>query len=178
MISTLELDRRNLDAALDSLDARLRVDLKNIIEHPAVMGRGGFSSVTIGDLTEEEIALYGNLSAGKVAIKRLFSDSSRDLRVTFRLVREVKIWERLDHPNILQLLGFHLSPTLDIALIVCLWEPRSSINRHIMDTKPNLLAQLHLLSDVAEGLAYLHAFELAVSHGDINWSLDILFTPV
>ncbi|KAG8984883.1 hypothetical protein FRB93_006180 [Tulasnella sp. JGI-2019a] len=168
MSSKLDLDRRNLDSALDSLDARLRVNLANIIEHPAVMGRGGFSSVTVGDLTEEGIALYGSLSAGKVAIKRLFSDSSKDLRVAFRLIREVKIWERANHSNILKLLGFHLSPSLEEALIVCPWEPRGNVNKYIADTKPDMVERLSLLLDIAQGLAYLHEFQPPVCHGDIK----------
>ncbi|KAG8984882.1 hypothetical protein FRB93_006179 [Tulasnella sp. JGI-2019a] len=168
MSSGLDLDRSNLDTALGSLDNRLRVNLANIIEHPAVIGRGGFSSVTVGDLTEEGISLYGNLSAGKVEIKRLFSDSNKDLRVAFRLIREVKIWEKVDHHNILKLLGFHLSPNLDVALIICPWEPRGSINKYIGDAKPNVLERLGLLLGVAAGLTYLHRFEPAVCHGDIK----------
>ncbi|KAG9027057.1 hypothetical protein FRB95_008158 [Tulasnella sp. JGI-2019a] len=168
MSSELNLDQRDLEAALDAINPRLRVNLVNIIEDPAVIRRGGFGIITVGQLTEEGISLYGNITTGKVAIKRLFSDPGKDLRVAFRLIREVKIWESLDHPNILKLLGFYLSSSLDEALIICPWEPCGSINKYIADAKPDMLERLRLLSDVAEGLGYLHGFQPAMCHGDIK----------
>ncbi|KAG8992850.1 hypothetical protein FRB93_002172 [Tulasnella sp. JGI-2019a] len=166
MAAKVKLDRKNLDTELASLDPKLRVKRRNIIETSEVIGHGGFGSVTVGTLTAEGISLYGNLNGGKVAVKKLFTDPSKDLRVATRLIREVKIWAQLDHPKILKFIGFYLSPNMDEALIICPWEPRGSINKYIIDTKPDVLKRLSLLSDVTEGLAYLHASK--VCHGDIK----------
>ncbi|KAG9032628.1 hypothetical protein FRB95_001138 [Tulasnella sp. JGI-2019a] len=168
MAARLKLDQKNLDAELASLDPKLRVKRSNIIEDREVIGIGGYGVVTRGLLTAEGISLHGNLNDGKVAVKKLPVDPSKDLRVAIRLIREVKIWAQLDHPNILKFLGFYLSPNLDEILIISPWEPRGNINKYIMDTKPDMPKRLRMLSDVAEGLAYLHAFKPTVCHGDIK----------
>ncbi|KAG8992853.1 hypothetical protein FRB93_002175 [Tulasnella sp. JGI-2019a] len=160
--------RNDLDAELASLDPKLLINRRNVMESPEVIGQGGFGSVTIGTLTAEGISLYGNLNGGKVAVKKPLNDPNRDLRFAISLIREVKIWAQLDHPNILKFLGYYLSPDLDEILIISPWEPRGNINKYIVDTRPDMPKRLNLLSDVAEGLAYLHAFKPTVYHGDVK----------
>ncbi|KAG9024361.1 hypothetical protein FRB95_011617 [Tulasnella sp. JGI-2019a] len=84
-----------LRAALDSLGTyqvkydRLQIDMNN------ELGRGGFGVVR-----------RAHLGGQVVAAKILRSDESKDIRVAKRLVREMKVWSGLCHPNMLPLIGF------------------------------------------------------------------------
>lgn len=40
---------------------------------------------------------------------------------TQALGRELKVWSRVNHPNVVPLIGFHLSPTVDAAWLLSPW---------------------------------------------------------
>ena len=101
----------------------------------------------------------------KVAVKQLRSrNENMDLQVAYvrglihpasgrlndrdhqRLVREIKIWSTLDHPNILPFVGFHLSDSLDEALLITPYEPRGSVVKYVKDTQPDDLERFRLVS--------------------------------
>ncbi|KAJ8581558.1 kinase-like protein [Rhizopogon salebrosus TDB-379] len=100
----------------------------------------------------------------QVAVKVIKSHiTEADLR---RFQREVGIWSRLVHENIVPLVGtteeFGPLPSL-----VSLWFPHGTLHRLITEQGPTLSirTKLNLLHDIASGLNYLHGFFIV--HGDI-----------
>lgn len=51
--------------------------------------------------------------------------------ISQRLVREIKIWSKLDHPHILPLLGFYASPPFGSALLVTPLAPLGSVEDYM-----------------------------------------------
>ncbi|KAG9000191.1 hypothetical protein FRB94_005635 [Tulasnella sp. JGI-2019a] len=159
-------DLHALNKALADL-GKHRISLETLeIDEIHVIGTGGFGVVKQGKLS-------GYPSA--VAIKRLRSDDTKDIRVAKRLVREMKAWSKLQHPNILPLLGFYLSNNLDLALIVCPLQPYGNIKDYLQQVKPSNLDRLGLVLDTIRAVEYLHNLDPPVVHGDIK-ALNILMS--
>ncbi|KAG2121407.1 kinase-like domain-containing protein [Suillus cothurnatus] len=103
----------------------------------------------------------------EVAVKALrFHTSEQDLR---RFRRELRIWARLVHDNIVALVGTTegFGPT---AALVSLWFPDGNL-LHMIAARGaglNIRSKLQLLHGIASGLDYLH--KLCVVHGDITSS--------
>ncbi|KAJ8584512.1 kinase-like protein [Rhizopogon salebrosus TDB-379] len=132
---------------------------------------------TIGD--HIAAGAYGNVyrcewrrptGSVKIAVKVIKSHiTETDLR---RLRREVGIWSRLVHENIVPLVGttekFGPLPSL-----VSLWFPHGTLLRLITEQGAglNIRTKLNLLHDIASGLNYLH--DSHIVHGDIT-SCNIL----
>ncbi|KAG9001709.1 hypothetical protein FRB94_004588 [Tulasnella sp. JGI-2019a] len=154
----------HLNRALESLGC-YRIPLKHLdIDESSEIGKGGFGVVMRG-------TMIGYHS--EVAIKRLRSDETRDIRVAKRLVREMKVWLKLKHPNILSLIGFHLSEALDLALIVCPLQPRGNIKDYLRQVKPSVPERFQLALDTLSAIQYLHNLDPPVVHGDIK-ALNVL----
>ncbi|KAF8556854.1 kinase-like protein [Imleria badia] len=85
------------------------------------------------------------------------------------IYREVGIWRRLDHKNIVPFLGithgFGISRNISL---VSLWMPNGSLHSFLMQCgdRLTLTHRLQLLLDVANGVSYLHSFPIV--HGDLN----------
>ncbi|KAG9006704.1 hypothetical protein FRB95_000584 [Tulasnella sp. JGI-2019a] len=136
------------------------------IDERNVIGRGGYGVVTRGTFSGYPLP---------VAVKRLRSDNTKDMRVAKRLVREMMAWSKLKHPNILPLIGFHLSDNLDLALIVCPLQPYGNVKDYLQRVKPNDLDRLGLVFDTICAVEYLHNLDPPVIHGDIK-ALNILMS--
>ncbi|KAG9021463.1 hypothetical protein FRB95_002063 [Tulasnella sp. JGI-2019a] len=153
-----------LDTALAGL-GRHHIPLEHLeIDESSVIGRGGFGVVTRGRMLGYHY---------DVAIKRLKSDETRDIRVAKRLVREMKAWSKLEHRNILSLIGCHLSEARDLALIVCPLQSNGNVRDYLQRVKPNVLERLELALDTLSALEYLHNLNPPVVHGDIK-SVNVL----
>ncbi|KAI9207409.1 kinase-like domain-containing protein [Polychytrium aggregatum] len=119
---------------------------------------GGFGSVYT--------ALY---YGSEVAIKQLYGAYDENSIAEFR--REIKIWHKLNHPNILILLGacdtvmkpFMISPLMR----------QGTLRDHVMNpTRPVPVEErIHLMYGVASGMSYLHGKQII--HGDLK-PLNIL----
>ncbi|KAG8981515.1 hypothetical protein FRB93_008571 [Tulasnella sp. JGI-2019a] len=114
------------------------------IDESSVIGRGGFGVVMRGKLSGYH---------SEVAIKRLRSDETRDIRVAKRLIREMKAWSGLEHPNILPLIGFYLSKGLDLALIVCPLQFHGNVKDYLQRVKPSILERLTLVGRLSPVLS-------------------------
>jgi len=85
------------------------------------------------------------------------------------LRRELGIWKRLDHANIVPFLGiaygFGMSGSMSL---VSLWMPNGSLYKFLGNHASALLVthRLQFLLDIANGLLYLHSRSIA--HGDLN----------
>ncbi|KAG9011296.1 hypothetical protein FRB93_003098 [Tulasnella sp. JGI-2019a] len=159
------LDRRAVDEALEELDF-LFIDndpTRLIIDKSAELGTGGSGDVYQGDLF---VALAQQTI--RVAVKIMRSHESKDLRVAYRLLREISVWADLRHQNILPLIGFHLSSKLDVALLVCPLEPLGSIECYLKTHIVDIPGRIEFVVQVARGIAYLHSLNPPVTHGDIK----------
>lgn len=100
-----------------------------------------------------------------------------------RLCREVIIWKRLSHPNVLPLLGVSVSKNPQYFRIVSEWMPNGNVTEYV-GSNPEA-NRLHLVSpvtnppwlmlmsindsqlfEVASGITYLH--DLGIVHGDLK----------
>ncbi|KAG8922677.1 hypothetical protein FRC02_011691 [Tulasnella sp. 418] len=140
----------------------LRLDRK--IEYNQPKHFSGFSDVCPGTLIMES----GNL---EVAIKVLrlkksnnsISKRPDDQRFMMRFKREVLLWRRLKHRNIVPLLGYATHPSGWPAM-VSPWYPNGNVVEYLAQQRdPN---RTSLASDVARALTYLHS--IPVVHGDIK----------
>ncbi|KAG9024280.1 hypothetical protein FRB95_011724 [Tulasnella sp. JGI-2019a] len=153
-----------LNMALASL-GRHHIPLEHLeIDESSVIGRGGFGIVMRGKM----LGYHSD-----VAVKRLKSDETRDIRVAKRLVREMKAWSKLEHRNILSLIGCHLSEARDLALIVCPLQSNGNVRDYLQRVKPNALERLELALDTLSAIEYLHNLDPPVVHGDIK-SVNVL----
>ncbi|KAF9652316.1 kinase-like protein [Thelephora ganbajun] len=123
-----------------------------LVETGIQIGSGGFADVWQG--------VYGEMH---VAIKRLrFSERDDLTKMYKRFCKEVVIWKRLSHPNVLPLLGIStngnalcmISKLMSYGNIMAYLRAQPSANR------------LLLLAYVGEGLSYLHDLDLV--HGDMK----------
>ncbi|KAG9010804.1 hypothetical protein FRB94_009711 [Tulasnella sp. JGI-2019a] len=160
-----KLDRKIVDETLEELDFlfiendpnRLKIDKSKRL------GEGGYGEVYEADLF---VALAQQTI--RVAVKMLRSDPSKDLRVAHRLLREICVWSDLRHPNVLCLIGFHLSATLDVALLVCPLEPLGSVDHFLKGRDLDTHSRMQLVAQAVRGVEYLHGLNPPVTHGDIK----------
>ncbi|KZP25091.1 kinase-like protein, partial [Athelia psychrophila] len=84
-----------------------------------------------------------------------------------RLRRELCVWQRLKHKNVLVLHGIALNFG-HCPGFVCPWLENGSISKYLRKQSTNLLMthRLQLLCEIAAGLSYLHAS--GVVHGDLT----------
>ncbi|KAG1755426.1 kinase-like domain-containing protein, partial [Suillus lakei] len=88
-----------------------------------------------------------------------------------RIRREIKIWMKLKHQNIVPFIGVTagFGPPETISL-VSPWIPNGTLT-NFLETyggRLSLMSKLWLLHDIAAGLNYLHSFPLI--HGDLTGS--------
>ncbi|KAG8752693.1 hypothetical protein FRC12_011836 [Ceratobasidium sp. 428] len=102
----------------------------------------------------------------EVAIKSLRiyngSDASHEHQAEKDTVRELLIWSRLDHPNVLSLLGICVLNG-EIAM-VSEWMPNDNVREY--SRKNPSVNKLGLIADIVAGLKYLH--EEHIAHGDLK----------
>ncbi|KAG9018735.1 hypothetical protein FRB90_010203 [Tulasnella sp. 427] len=84
-------------------------------------------------------------------------------RLLKRLGPELQIWMRLEHPNVVPLVGFTI--TEEIAL-VSPWFERGNVSKYL-EAHPDA-NRMRLTQGFAAGLAYLHSSTPVIVHGDIK----------
>lgn len=63
-----------------------------------------------------------------------------------RLARELKVWGAVDHPNLLPLIGFHLSDDMATALLISPFMAHGHIQEYLEKHKPTAQKRLQLVS--------------------------------
>ncbi|KAJ4905731.1 Cysteine-rich receptor-like protein kinase 40 [Raphanus sativus] len=133
------------------------------------LGQGGFGTVYKGIL----------LNGKEIAVKRLTRGS--DGGVEFR--NEVSLLIRLQHKNLVKLLGF--CNERDEEILVYEFVPNSSLDRFIFDEEKRSLltweVRFKIIEGIARGLVYLHEdSQLKIIHRDLkagNILLDAEMNP-
>ncbi|KAF8123314.1 kinase-like domain-containing protein [Boletus edulis] len=85
--------------------------------------------------------------------------------------RELGIWRRLEHPNIVPFLGIAYGfGSQGSASLVSLWMANGSLRSFLgeYDDRLAIIHRLQLLVDIADGLCYLHSFAAPIIHGDLS----------
>lgn len=113
-----------------------------------------------------------NGSSVVVAVKSIRSQAldEKDVkRKNRRLRRELKVWSRLRHVNIVPLYGT-VSGFGQFVSLVCPWYDNGSLSGYLESHGETLsiIRRFQLLSDVSAGLQYLHS--CSVIHGDLTGS--------
>ncbi|MEZ4469201.1 MAG: serine/threonine-protein kinase [bacterium] len=120
------------------------------------IGRGG-----MGRVYAAEHAVTGQ----QVALKMLLPQLLGDARLKARFVNEAKVLARLEHPNLVQLLGFIDTPRA--AFIVMPFVAGSTLDRVIQrHGQLPIDRAVHLFSQMCEGLDHMHRH--AVMHRDLK----------
>lgn len=128
-----------------------------------ILGAGGFGKVYKGTLSNKV----------DVAVKCVNHDSKQGLR---EFMAEISSMGRLQHKNLVQMKGW--CRKRNELLLVYDYMPNGSLNNWIFDKPKNVLnwaGRKKVLTDVAEGLNYLHhGWEQVVVHRDIKSSNVLL----
>ncbi|KAF7973762.1 hypothetical protein HWV62_14220 [Athelia sp. TMB] len=122
---------------------------------------GGFGDIWVGLL--ETGSIFGPY---KVAIKfiRLHHNTDADReKMEMRLMREIAIWKRLEHPNIVHFLGTIRDSTIGM---VAPWMGKGNLHDHLRTECLTDMDKLRLPHEIASGLSYLHS--KGVIHGDLS----------
>ncbi|KAG9016034.1 hypothetical protein FRB90_003758 [Tulasnella sp. 427] len=107
-----------------------------------------------------------------VAVKELrrAGDPVSRTRLAVHLARELRVWARLEHRNILELIGYHLNAQMTTALIVSPFMVNGNIIEYLEKAGNGTSdhQRLNLLIDVLNGLDYLHSSNPPICHADIK----------
>ncbi|XP_074590727.1 G-type lectin S-receptor-like serine/threonine-protein kinase At1g11300 [Curcuma longa] len=128
------------------------------------LGEGGFGSVYKGRLEDGQY----------IAVKRLSENSKQGFE---ELENEVKLIARLQHTNLVKLLGWCIHE--NEKLLIYEYMPNKSLDKYLFDS--NLSAQLDwhkrfcIIQGIAQGLLYLHRYSrLRIIHRDLKTSNILL----
>ncbi|KAG8905095.1 hypothetical protein FRB99_000696 [Tulasnella sp. 403] len=166
-----------LDSNLENLEAELmatvtplqRYHLKRswlvFPEVDSLVGTGGFGAVHRATMQRNRRDL-----PQMVAVKKLKAVGGKEtcLRMTTALFREIIVWAKLQHQNIIPFIGFSLFDNLKEAWLVSPLVPDGDITGYLRQTQPTEYKRLELALDTARGLGYLHSLDPPVCHGDIK----------
>ncbi|KAG1906280.1 kinase-like domain-containing protein [Suillus fuscotomentosus] len=141
---------------------------------------GGFANVhrcslSLRDIDAVQLAVFRYQSSSRstcvdVAVKEIFLRGDTDtLTIINRLSREIKIWLKLKHENIVPLwgvadgFGFGFLPAL-----LSPWLENGALSGYL-EREHEMLSyneKFALLKDIAQGLQYLHS--RSITHGDLS----------
>eukprot|EP00420_Gonyaulax_spinifera_P020341 CAMPEP_0197901584 /NCGR_PEP_ID=MMETSP1439-20131203/51406_1 /TAXON_ID=66791 /ORGANISM="Gonyaulax spinifera, Strain CCMP409" /LENGTH=320 /DNA_ID=CAMNT_0043522561 /DNA_START=67 /DNA_END=1029 /DNA_ORIENTATION=+ len=136
-----------------------------IVDTAEVLGAGSTSLVYPG-------ALRGKPVAVKTLIVR---DEDVQLMSTLEVfLRELELWPRMDHPNVLKFFGFGLvGDSLALCAECCGGGTLFNLLHNCWYMPLNWRRRRKILTDIASAVKYLHTNELPIMHRDLK-SLNIL----
>ncbi|KZV79317.1 kinase-like protein, partial [Exidia glandulosa HHB12029] len=86
-----------------------------------------------------------------------------------RLQREIRVWQHLDHPNVLPLYGVYFGTGFgELPALVSPWCKNGDICTFLRGRKGESAILSLKLRQILEGLKYLHECEPEVIHGDLK----------
>ncbi|KAG8217076.1 WD40-repeat-containing domain protein [Butyriboletus roseoflavus] len=127
-----------------------------------------------GDIYRGMLNVNGRTMAVAIKVIKKYSAQGNDLSKQRRLRREIKLWLKLEHRNVIPLLGT-TKDYGDFPAMVCPWVENGSLTFYIDRRNNNLTPQQRfgIINDVALGLQYLHS--QSVVHGDISGSNILIY---
>ncbi|KAG9048477.1 hypothetical protein FS837_012786 [Tulasnella sp. UAMH 9824] len=116
--------------------------------------QGKFSDVSKAKLGDRVVAVK--------ALRLTNTEGDEESRMWKRLGREIYVWAALDHPNVLELLGFAFED--EIPCLISPWCENGTVKKYLQNF-PNANRR-RLVREIAEGLKYLHLQPIV--HGDFK----------
>ncbi|KAL5480686.1 hypothetical protein ACEPAI_9626 [Sanghuangporus weigelae] len=136
--------------------AHLDLSHSIVFKDTRIVGGGTYGDVSTGNCT-----VSGQRKV-KIAIKRLRFWWKKDIKTLFE--REIYVWSKLKHPNILPLLGFAVDDSTRFPLMISEWMENGSAWEYV--TRNPSCNVMDLVIGIASGLTYLHS--LSIVHSDIK----------
>ncbi|TDL29171.1 kinase-like protein [Rickenella mellea] len=144
-------------------DCLILTTIRTTGTHP--VAGGGFADVWKGYFAEKPVALKA---------LRIYKQSVRE-SVLKEFSHEAVIWRQLKHPNILPFYGvFTGNEHFERLCLVSPWMDAGNAMDYLKVHPDG--NRLSLLSDVAQGLKYLHLFQPPIIHGDLKGA-NIFVSP-
>ncbi|XP_042426772.1 receptor-like serine/threonine-protein kinase SD1-8 isoform X3 [Zingiber officinale] len=128
------------------------------------LGEGGFGSVYKGRLEDGQF----------IAVKRLSENSKQGFE---ELNNEVKLIVRLQHTNLVRLLGWCIHE--NEKMLIYEYMPNKSLDKYLFDSNHSTQLDWHkrfcIIQGIAQGLLYLHRYSrLRIIHRDLKTSNILL----
>ncbi|RQM17010.1 hypothetical protein DD237_002067 [Peronospora effusa] len=173
--STFNFVMNDIRTDEDILQCRL---LQEEVVRGNLIAKGGYGAVYLATFQNE-----------KVVTKQLLPERARDKRCLSSFMDEIRLCSILDHPKIVHFIGVTWSSLFDISLVMeymphgdlssmlqtqlqretCDEYARDGYNwfHSVGEDGPSKCKSLIAL-DIAEGLVYLHSFEIPIIHRDLK----------
>ncbi|CAE6478354.1 unnamed protein product [Rhizoctonia solani] len=138
----------------------LSIDSATFDEHP----------ISYGEFSDE---YCGRIASGQqfaLRISRKVLNTQENQRLLQGMEREILIWTRFKHPNVIPLLGF--AEFRGRVGLVSPWTDQGSILDYINNTRD--VDKCNLCNQICAGLSYLHRFGMV--HGDLKAANVLVFT--
>ncbi|KAG8897139.1 hypothetical protein FRC00_004765 [Tulasnella sp. 408] len=147
-VFSFENDMGDSVATLEELaDLLIPTERLRLVERS--LGSGNYGEVVLGTLDET------SPTPRDVAVKRLKAVGTRGerIRLAKRLARELNIWAKINHPNIVELIGWYLDEKYESPLLISALMPNGDVLKYIETFKPdiqqrisfaNVLIDLHM----------------------------------
>ncbi|XP_023551881.1 probable serine/threonine-protein kinase PIX13 [Cucurbita pepo subsp. pepo] len=153
--------------------AELKLVTKNF-RPESLIGQGGFGKVYKGWVDEKTLAPSKSNSGMVIAIKKLNTESVQGFQ---EWQAEVNFLGRLNHPNLVKLLGFCWDD--EELLLAYEFMPRGSLENHLFGRRSSIEPlswerRLKIAIGAARGLAFLHSAEKEVIYRDFKASNILL----
>ncbi|KIO21817.1 hypothetical protein M407DRAFT_28585 [Tulasnella calospora MUT 4182] len=128
------------------------------------LGSGNYGEVVLGTLDEH------SPNPRDVAVKRLKAVGTRGERVRLakRLARELNIWAKIKHPNVVKLIGYYLDEKYESPLLISELMVNGNVLDYIERFKPDTEQRLSFVMGITAGLACLHNFDPPICHADLK----------
>jgi len=146
-------DMRSLNSLLDDI-RHLDLTGKIIQQSPFFKAHGGYNDVFSGKSLH-----HGGM---QVAIKRLRMNVVESQKIAKLIMRELKIWSSLTHPNILPLLGYQMHG--EYPALISQWMVNGNVLQFLKKQPDTNI--LSMAIGIASGLLYLH--QEGVIHSDMK----------
>ncbi|KAG8948542.1 hypothetical protein FRC03_000711 [Tulasnella sp. 419] len=138
-----------------------RLDLSTRVIIGQIINCGGYSDIFQGDLGLDDKQIQVAIKA--LRVQGYIEKTAIEERLRKRFYREVLLWDRLHHSNVVPLLGYIILPHGFPALISP-WYVNGNVIRYLQSHPTS--DRLALALDVIRGLEYLHSIE--IMHGDLK----------
>ncbi|KAG8915010.1 hypothetical protein FRC00_008779, partial [Tulasnella sp. 408] len=126
-----------------------------LAERTKTMFTGGFSDVSQAKLGDRVVA---------VKVLRPVNIEGDKSRIWNALAREIYVWSTLNHPNVLELLGFATEDGKPC--LISPWCDNGTLQEYLQKFPD--ANRRKLVREIAEGLMYLHEQTPPIIHGDIK----------
>ncbi|KAG9041839.1 hypothetical protein FS837_011688 [Tulasnella sp. UAMH 9824] len=173
-VSSFESDPRDsVVATLEELAYLLIPAERLSVAEQHSLGSGNYGEVFWGTLDE----------VSPVAVKRLKAGGTRGERVVLakRLAKELNIWAKIKHPNVVELIGWYLDEKFESPLLISVLMPNGDVLEYIKRFKPGIDQRVSFVKGITAGLACLHDFDPPTCHADLkpaNVVLDLHMNAV